>query len=102
MQGYRVQRLATFRDRLRGCLGRNILGDADVLHLIPCRAIHTIGLGFPLTIIFLDRQHQVLRVIASLPPWRIAFHLAAYSVMELSTGRIHNEEEARELVRQLL
>ncbi len=101
MSVYKLRQLATFRSRLRGCLGRSKLGDAEVLHLIPCRAIHTIGLRFPLTIIFLDRQHRVLRFIAYLPPRRIAFHPAAYSVIELSPGRIHSEKEAEVLVRQL-
>jgi len=57
-------------DRLRGLLGRALPEDGGML-LTPCSAIHTIGMGYAIDALYLDRQGRVLRIDESLKPGRI-------------------------------
>ena len=80
--------------RARGPLGRAIglLGRASwpvghALWIEPCRAVHTLGMRFPIALIFLDRDHRIVRWVPHLPPWRIASGgAAAVGVLELAAG----------------
>jgi hypothetical protein len=72
--------------RLRGLLGlsqddfRNGYG----LWIIPCHGVHTLGMRFPLDIVYLDRALTVVHVQHGLQPWRFApVRMQATSVLEL-------------------
>jgi uncharacterized membrane protein (UPF0127 family) len=72
--------------RLRGLLGtraddcRNGAG----LWIVPCHGVHTLGMGFPIDVVYLDRAMTVIHVEAELKPWRFApVRRAATSVLEL-------------------
>ena len=72
--------------RLRGLLGRTIEEDGGLL-LTPCNAIHTIGMGYAIDAIYLDRQGCVLRIDESLKPGRVLpMQLGARHVLELPAG----------------
>ena len=45
---------ATRATRRRGLLGRESLGATEGLLLTPCKAVHTIGMRFPIDLIFID------------------------------------------------
>jgi uncharacterized protein len=52
--------------------------------LIPrCRAVHTIGMRFPLDLVFLDARHRPVRVLPGVGPWRLAACPQAWAVLEL-------------------
>jgi uncharacterized membrane protein (UPF0127 family) len=51
---------ATRRDRRRGLLGRD--GVDGVIVLRPCRQVHTIGMRFPVDVVWCDSEGRVLRV----------------------------------------
>ncbi|WP_407638154.1 DUF192 domain-containing protein [Advenella mimigardefordensis] len=72
-----------------------------VCHFVPCNSIHTFGMAFPLTVIFLDRQMRLLRVINHLAPARVAWHWRACSVLELRAGSITSGRQAQALVASL-
>jgi len=72
--------------RLRGLLGlrssdfRNGCG----LWIVPCRGVHTLGMGFPIDVLYLDRTMSVIRIQAGMKPWRVApVTMQAASVLEL-------------------
>ncbi len=72
--------------RLRGLLGRRLVADGGLL-LTPCNAIHTIGMGYAIDAVYLDRQGKVLRVDPSLEPGRILPpQRGARHVLELPDG----------------
>ena len=72
--------------RLRGLLGRTLQEDGGLL-LTPCSAIHTIGMGYAIDAIYLDRQEVVLRVDESLKPGRVLPpQRGAKHVLELPDG----------------
>lgn len=75
--------------RLRGllCRGRPP-GPRSGLWLAPCRAIHTLGMRYPIDAAFLDADGQLLRLARNLPPGRVAVCLRAASVVELAVNRV--------------
>jgi uncharacterized membrane protein (UPF0127 family) len=74
--------------RRRGLLGRQILGHNEGLWIVPCEAVHTVGMRFCIDIIYLDRAKRVKKVCHSVPPNRLSACLSAYSVVELAAGSI--------------
>lgn len=75
----------TWATRLRGLLGSKPLNAKQALWLKPCHAIHTFGMTYPIAVHFIDRQGQVIRSIARVPPQRFAICLRATSVIEMSS-----------------
>lgn len=58
---WQVEAPTTFRERGRGLRGRAI-GVHQAMLLERCRSIHTIGMRFPITVVFLDVSWRVIRV----------------------------------------
>ena len=80
--GLRLVHARHFRSRTCGLLGRSRLHRRVGLWLQPCHAVHTFGMRFPLTVVFLDRSDRCLKVIWRMPPGRVAACLGASSVVE--------------------
>jgi uncharacterized protein len=52
--------------------------------LIPrCRSVHTLGMRFPLDVVFLDRRGAVISCRRGVRPGRLVFERRAKSVLEL-------------------
>jgi uncharacterized protein len=88
-QAYLATALAvanTHWTRLRGLLG---LASSDFrngsgLWIVPCHGVHTLGMGFPIDVIYLDRSMTVIHIQSDLRPWRFApVRSRAASVLEL-------------------
>lgn len=72
--------------RLRGLLGRTTenFSSGDGLWIVPCRGVHTLGMAFPIDVVYLDRMMNVVHVQSDLRPWRFApIRTQATSVLEL-------------------
>ncbi len=54
---------------------------------IPFMAIHTIGMKFPIDVLFLDKHNQVIRS-CTIPPYRIAWVWGVRMVLETAVGTI--------------
>jgi uncharacterized protein len=79
----------TFFSRLKGLLGASSLPRGEGLWIIPCKAVHTFGMRFPIDLLFLDREQRVVSLISCLVPNRItAFYRSAVSVLELPAGSL--------------
>lgn len=77
---------STHWTRLRGLLGRRAddFGNGSGLWIVPCHGVHTLGMGFPIDVIYLDREMKVVHVEMDLRPWRFApVRRVATSVLEL-------------------
>jgi|HubBroStandDraft_5_1064220.scaffolds.fasta_scaffold386004_2 uncharacterized membrane protein (UPF0127 family) len=88
-QAYLATALAvadTHWTRLRGLLG---LGPDDFrngygLWILPCHGVHTLGMQFPLDVVYLDPSLTVIHIERNLRPWRFApVRMQAASVLEL-------------------
>ncbi|MBD0291782.1 MAG: DUF192 domain-containing protein, partial [Thermoleophilia bacterium] len=71
---------------MRGLLGRTMLPPGEGLLLRPASSIHTAFMRFPIDAVFLDGEGRVLRIAASVAPWRAAGCRGARAVLELSAG----------------
>lgn len=76
--------------RSKGLLGRKGLGKGEGMWIVPCEAVHTFFMKFPIDLIYLDRKHCVKKVRDSVPAWRISGCLSAHSVLELPAGTIRD------------
>ena len=73
--------------RLRGLLGHKPLHPGEGLLLRGEKAIHTIGMGFAIDVLFLDRDGIVRHLIPSMAPLRASrFVPASSDVLELPAG----------------
>lgn len=60
---------------------------------MPSQGIHTLGVLFPLDLIYLNESHQVIHVIEHFPRFRIApIRIKAASVLELPTHTIYSSQ----------
>jgi len=86
----RVEKADTFWSRLKGLRGRPALSEGAALWIIPCRGVHTRGMGFPIDVLFLDGALRVVGLEENLDPGRIAsFRWEARTVLELPAGTLH-------------
>jgi len=74
--------------RRKGLLGRANLAAGEGLWIVPCEAIHTFGMKFPIDLVFLDRNMVVKKVRHDVMPGRLSMCLSAHSVLELAAGSI--------------
>lgn len=95
---YRAER---FHERLMG-VWRRPLAEHQALWLLPCLAVHTLGLRASLDILFLDVQGRLLRQVDKLAPNRCVWHWAAHSVVELPGGYCQRHPRYRLALRQAL
>jgi uncharacterized membrane protein (UPF0127 family) len=85
-----AQLAVTLDQRMRGLLGRNSLGPNEALILKPCSSIHTFFMRFPIDVLFLDRDMQVIKVIHDLAPNRLSpLVLSSIMAIELPAGKVH-------------
>jgi len=90
-----VRKADNFFTRLVGLLRRQSLGPEEALWLIPSKGVHTVGMKFPIDVIFLDQNNKVLATICDLAPRRLSrLHLRARSVLELPRGVINKSATA--------
>jgi len=84
--------------RLRGLLGLRAsdFRNGSGLWIVPCHGVHTLGMGFPIDVLYLDRANKVIHIESDLQPWRFAAIKAqALSVLELPS---HTATETRTAV----
>ena len=62
------------------------LAAGEGLWIAPCEAVHTIGMKFPIDVLFLDKKRRVLKIKHEMPRSRMALCLRAHSVLELPSG----------------
>jgi len=82
-----------FLTRLVGLLKRSHLGPEEALWLMPSKGIHTIGMKFPIDVVFLSKDFHVLGLVSGMLPNRIsALHFRGFSVVELPSGTIKKSQ----------
>lgn len=58
--------------RIKGLLGRKPLSSFQGLLIKPCKQVHTIGMSYPLSIWYIDKQLKIIKIVDSLEPYRIS------------------------------
>ena len=72
--------------RLKGLLGRRGLEQGEGLLLRPAASIHTFFMRFPIDIVWVDRDLNVLKVSHDVAPWRTGACKGAKGVVEMAAG----------------
>ncbi len=85
----RVRKAQRFWERAKGLLGRSFLEEGEGFLIEPCSWIHTFGMAFPIDVLYLDGEGEVVHSCHSLRPNRLGpFVRHAHSVLELPAGTI--------------
>lgn len=85
---HRVEVADNGAKRRKGLLGREMLPAGEGLWIVPCEAVHTLGMQFAIDLVYLDRDRRVQKVRSDVPPWRLSVCFSAHSVLELAAGSI--------------
>jgi uncharacterized membrane protein (UPF0127 family) len=84
--GLQVRVAATFMARGLGLLVGRPLADAEGLLIAPCSSVHTIGMRYPIDVVFLARSGEVLRSCGEVRAGRFRIKAGAHAVLELRAG----------------
>ena len=85
----------TVLKRMVGLLNRGRFEKGEGLLLDRCYGIHTIGMRFPIDVLFLDKDLHVIRAVKALPPYRTCVVKKSVYVLEVPVGALeasHTEE----------
>ena len=72
--------------RMRGLLGRRELPRGEGMLIRPAPSVHTFFMAFPIDVVFLSREGDVVKVCEDVRPWRAAAARRAHSTLELAAG----------------
>jgi uncharacterized membrane protein (UPF0127 family) len=78
--------------RSKGLLGRAQLSPGEGLWILPCEAVHTFFMQFPIDLVYLDRKNRIRKLSSAVPPWRLSACFSAHSVLELVPGTIRSTQ----------
>jgi uncharacterized membrane protein (UPF0127 family) len=76
--------------RRKGLLGRQRLSPGEGLWIVPCEAVHTFGMQFPIDLVYVNRKHRILKTRSHVRPGRLSACLNAQSVIELPSGTVRD------------
>jgi uncharacterized membrane protein (UPF0127 family) len=72
--------------RMKGLLGRANLAPGEGILIRPAPSIHTFFMRFPIDVVFLSREGEVLKIAKHVAPWRARSCRHSYAVLELAAG----------------
>ncbi len=79
--------------RLIGLIGRLRLASDEGVWVIPSQGVHTLGLLFPVDLIYLDDDLNVIHIVEHFPTFRVApVKTRASSVLELPAHTIYSSQ----------
>ena len=73
--------------RLKGLLGTTGLSERQGLLLTPCNSVHMVGMIYPLDIVYLDRNRNIIKSVEDLKPLiGISWCFSAKDALEIKSG----------------
>jgi len=81
-----VARTSFFWERMIGLLGRRALPAGHGLLIVPCGAVHTLGMRFAIDLVFLDGAGHVLCCVAGVKPGRFCVHGGGHRLRQGGSG----------------
>jgi uncharacterized protein len=77
---------STMWQRLKGLLGYRSLDVKNGLLITPCNSVHTIGMKFPIDVVFVNRYNRVVKIETNMAPNRFSGCFFSHEVIELASG----------------
>lgn len=78
-----------FWRRLKGLLGTSSLLTGHGLIIKPCSSVHTFGMKYPIDVLFVDGNHQIIKIVENMLPGKVSMASGSKYVVELPTGTAH-------------
>lgn len=97
-QSVRLVLANCFTSRLRGLIGIRPIPDNIWLWINPCRSIHTFFINEPISVVYLNREGQVCKVISDVQPGKISYCVGASSVLETKRKSLVDIESVMPIV----
>ncbi len=77
--------------RIKGLLGRKNFASKEALIIKPCNSVHTFFMRFPIDLLFINKNNQVIKLIPNLAPFRLSpICVSSCFVVELPAGVIED------------
>jgi uncharacterized membrane protein (UPF0127 family) len=91
--GVKIQVANTFFRRLLGLYTHRHLDFGDGVWLIPCNSVQTVGMRFPIDVVFLNSVRRVVRIAEAVKPGRVVGQVSGvHSTLELPMGVVKSSE----------
>ncbi|MEZ4767589.1 MAG: DUF192 domain-containing protein [Caldilineales bacterium] len=75
--------------RLIGLMGKERLEPGEGLLILPCNSIHTHFMRFPIDVLYVSREDEVVAIDEAMAPWRFGrIRRGARYVVELPAGTV--------------
>jgi len=58
--------------RMKGLLGTKELLPFQGIILKPCKQVHTVAMHYPISVWYVNRRLQIIRIVDKLLPWRVS------------------------------
>lgn len=75
-----------FWQRLKGLLGTKAFALGNGLIIKPCSSVHTFGMAYPIDVLFVDQDHQIIKIVHGMTAGRVTMQLRSSYVVELPVG----------------
>lgn len=86
-----LQQADTFLSRFRGLMGVSSMAKNTGLWITPCNSVHCFFMRFPIDVIFLDKENQVVHIQKNMKPGSISpIVRKAKSVIEVNADTLSN------------
>lgn len=82
----RIRLATTWWTRAVGLLATPSLQDPSGLWIEPCQSVHTMGMRYPIDLVFVRQDGTVAKVLSHVGPWRMAGCRGVRSTLELRAG----------------
>ena len=99
----RVEMASSIGQRALGLMLQPRLPKGNGVCIKPCKSVHTILMRFPIDVIFVDKEGNVLRILNSLKPWRMPRPVwRSAAVIELPAGTLAKKGVTEDAVLKLV
>ncbi|MEX1099063.1 MAG: DUF192 domain-containing protein [Bacteriovoracaceae bacterium] len=87
--GESVKVASSFIERLKGLMFIKEMKDFDGLLIQNCNSVHNCFVRFPIDVVFLSSDLQVVKILRNFKPWRFSLvYLKAKHALELPAGSV--------------
>lgn len=85
----RVAVASTIVEKTLGLMFSKDLGKKDALLIESCNSIHTFFMNYPIDVVFLSKENEVVKIFRNLRPWRMTLmYFKASKVLEFMGGTL--------------
>lgn len=68
----RVEISDSFYTRFKGLMGRTSLEKGSGMKIDPCNSIHCFFMKIPIDVLFVSKDHTVIKIISDMKPWKVS------------------------------